>query len=630
MTSDPAVRTVWPSGTSRSAVRVGAEYPSISDLAVSAAGRVAFTLRPSPGEVGDVVVWPPTLRSDGAAVLPVAGHAPTWATDGASLAYVSDRSRGEVCIADDSDGTWQTTVLPVTEDGTVESVAWIPGSPRLLAVVAPPVNDGSVADGALRPEVEGWPEVRSTSAGHRRLVAVDVPGAHRIPMSPDGLSVWEAAGSDDGRVVAVVSEDPTETGWYDARLSLVDRQSEDLVYVSGWQLAHPAFGPGGGSIAAIEGWSSDRGHVAGDVLVIDLTRKAVTRIHGTEIGLDATRLEWVDERNLWVTGWRGVHSAWALVDIAARRARAGGVYHLVTEIARYPSSRQRAVVVTASAEGTRTIEVRALDAGDEPRVGVPGRSVIRWISSDGFEIEGLLVTDPERPRAEQRLIVMVHGGPANLWTDVPPEGAMALVSAGYAVLLPNPRGSVGRGQDFARANLADPGGGELEDLLSGASACRSRGLVEDAPPGIVGGSYGGYLTTCAAVFSAEVGAAVAMFGHPDLLSARLSSNNRAFYDRLLGGTHDGADMTLAFERSPVFHVSTSTPPVLLLHGDRDACTPTGQSEEMLGALAAASVESELVVYPGAGHGLRGHRIQTDVWTRVIDWFDRHLTAEHPC
>lgn len=112
-----------------------------------------------------------------------------------------------------------------------------------------------------------------------------------------------------------------------------------------------------------------------------------------------------------------------------------------------------------------------------------------------------------------------------------------------------------------------------------------------------------------------------MFGHPDLLSARYSSNNPGFYDRLLDGDINGDRLNLAVERSPVFHVTPDSAPTLLLHGDNDACTPLGQSEEMHRALVDSRVATELVVYPGEGHGLASPAIQIDIWNRAVEWFD---------
>jgi dipeptidyl aminopeptidase/acylaminoacyl peptidase len=94
------------------------------------------------------------------------------------------------------------------------------------------------------------------------------------------------------------------------------------------------------------------------------------------------------------------------------------------------------------------------------------------------------------------------------------------------------------------------------------------------------------------------------------ISARFGSNNPAFYDILLGGPpSDGT---------------------LILHGDGDRCTPVGQADELFRALLDHHVPTELVVYPGEGHGLRSRSAQLDAWARTIAWFDRHVKHETGC
>ncbi len=252
---------------------------------------------------------------------------------------------------------------------------------------------------------------------------------------------------------------------------------------------------------------------------------------------------------------------------------------------------------------------------------------LSWTATDGTEVYGLLLTRADVDRRRCPPVVAIHGGPANLWTRAASVGAAALAWSGYAVILPNPRGSVGRGQAFARANLGDPAGRELDDVLAAVTMCRREGLVLDRPPGIVGGSYGGYLTAAAAVLRRDVAAAVVMYGHPDLISARFGSNNPAFYDIMLGGPPGDGTLPLYVERSPVFHAHDGVPPTLILHGDGDRCTPVGQADELFRALLDHHVTAELVVYPGEGHGLRSPTAQLDAWARTIAWFDRHVKHE---
>ena len=127
---------------------------------------------------------------------------------------------------------------------------------------------------------------------------------------------------------------------------------------------------------------------------------------------------------------------------------------------------------------------------------------LRWKAADGTEIEGLLAEpSPDgtgHAGGPRPLVVDIHGGPSLAWHhswDLP--WAELLTAAGYAVLLANPRGSAGRGQAFARANLGDPVGAEFDDILAGVARCVDDGSADPDRVAAIGGSYGGYLTAWA-------------------------------------------------------------------------------------------------------------------------------------
>jgi dipeptidyl aminopeptidase/acylaminoacyl peptidase len=518
-----------------------------------------------------------------------------------------------------------------------EALAWSYDGEGLFVIAAPPEADLAVSDGALRFHSDTMPLVRSVGSFARRIVEMHPSG--EIPprvLDTGTATIWEAAALPGGSYVAVVSDDASESGWYQSRLVIVKDGCDDTtVYRGEWQIASPVVSPDGLSVAFVEAWASDRGHVAGEIVVVDL-HDALNPVVLDGIDVDVVSLAWTSNSRIGYWGWRDRAAAHGSVDL--KRPEHATSVDLPSVIAvGLPTGEGSGDIVTLSQSGTAppTVSVHTT-TGQVPSelrvVEAQGKTLdletrrVSWAAADNLEIRGFLVNVPQGSLSPPPLIVMVHGGPANLWKESLPVGAVALALAGYAVLLPNPRGSVGRGQDFARANLGDPGGRELGDLLSGATMCRERGLVADQPVGVVGGSYGGYLSSCAAVFGANVAACVAMFGHPDLLSARFSSNNPTFYDRLVGGRVAGDQMGLAIERSPVFHAHGRAAPTLLLHGDRDACTPLGQSEEFHRALLDAAVPTELVVYPGEGHGLRTPSVQVDVWQRTIAWFDSHMKA----
>ncbi len=592
---------------------------------------------------------------------------PRWSPDGVMLAMVSsdegiasirvvDAVRGTAIGTRQGDVPLATTYdVPIAGRWRAEEMTWS-GPDELVLLVAPLDSDTSVGSGSVRNEVSGAVRVRRADSGRRRLMTVRPSDGLTALLETGPATVWEFALAPGRGFVAVTSDDPTESGWYGSRLSLLpsatspvrsqDRgERESVLYEPGWQIARPAVSPDGRRVAIVEGWSSDRGHVAGDGRIVDLDDGS--SIGWSLDGIDAVTYDWVDDLHLCFSGWIGERSVHGVVDdrgnitsvavdanddvhremaispvggrdvAAAIRHRGGAIPALVTS--RDGGAFRPVSVSAAGAAASETAGRTDMDT----RIGMRVEE-LEWTAADGSIIRGLLITRDDLRASDCQPVLVVHGGPANLWTRAGSAGTTALACAGYAVIAPNPRGSVGRGQRYARANLGDPAGDELDDVLGGATLCRREGLVLDRRPGIVGGSYGGYLTSAAAVLRDEVAAAVVMFGHPDLISARFASNNPAFYDLLLGGPPVGELLDVYAERSPVLHAHPGVVPTLILHGEADRCTPVGQADELFRALLDQGVETELVTYPGQGHGLRSPDCQIDAWTRTIEWFDRHL------
>ena len=612
------------------------DAPVPSEPTVSARGDLAFT-EMQPGRGSRVLVnglpVSETTSEVGAAEEWQGDHLPRWSPSGERVAFVRSRSTDEVVFVGQA-GRGRPTRASVDAWWRIEDITWSDEATVTL-LVAPRSSDSAVADGALRGAASG-PCTRRRDTTRRRLMRLRVTDGMSELLDTSDVTIWELAapartGAAAAGIVAVVSDDPTESGWYRSRLSLIGPDGhERVLHRPDWQIARPRVSPDGDQVVVVAGWSSDRGHVAGGAVVVDLVDGSSAAWHLPSV--DAVSFEWIDDSTLHVAGWRGTSSVDGLVD------RGGSVvsieaHDLVLRDVTCTRSAPLLSAATAHRAGaapciaTRSGAGSWQPAGNGPSAEVVGLRVedLTWEASDGLVIEGLLVTRDDLVGATCSPVVLIHGGPANLWTRAASVGAAALAEAGYAVIMPNPRGSVGRGQGFAQANLGDPGGRELTDVLAGASACRRRGRVRDVAPGLVGGSYGGFLTAAAAVSGEPVSAAVVMYGHPDLISARFGSNNSAFYDILLGGPPTGSVIDLYVARSPVLHAHPKVAPTLVLHGEDDRCTPVGQADELFRALLDQGVTTELVTYPGQGHGLRRDGCEADVWTRTIAWFDEHIS-----
>ena len=107
------------------------------------------------------------------------------------------------------------------------------------------------------------------------------------------------------------------------------------------------------------------------------------------------------------------------------------------------------------------------------------------------------------------------------------------------------------------------------------------------------------------------------------------SCNHAFSEWIVGGPlTEERFKRLAIDRSPMMRLDKPTTPTLIVHGSEDRCTPLGQGQELYAGLVERGVESELVVYPREGHGLREDSHRRDFWRRAVAWFDRYLRPDH--
>jgi len=223
-------------------------------------------------------------------------------------------------------------------------------------------------------------------------------------------------------------------------------------------------------------------------------------------------------------------------------------------------------------------------------------------------------------------IVCVHGGPTWNWgayfSDSEPN-AVLLASAGYACLLPNPRGSAGRGHAFAQAVIGDGGGIDYRDIMAGAEYVIAEGIADPDRLGIAGLSYGGDMAGWAVGQTDRFAAAVAMSVVSSYVSFHLTSEVWWYDHAILEGVWHDTSSQYA-ERSPVTHAHRGSTPTLILQGADDRCTPPGQGEELFNAIAETGTEVELVVYPREGHVPVERAHALDAIVRTQAWFDAHL------
>jgi dipeptidyl aminopeptidase/acylaminoacyl peptidase len=253
---------------------------------------------------------------------------------------------------------------------------------------------------------------------------------------------------------------------------------------------------------------------------------------------------------------------------------------------------------------------------------------VTWRSDDGVEIEGML-TYPMGYETGSRypLFIQVHGGPSSYWEDRVlldwHDWAQLLASRGYAVLMPNPRGSTGYGHDFQQLLQDDVGGGEYRDLVAGAQAMVARGIADPHRLGIGGWSWGGFLTAWTITQTNRFRAAIVGAGVANMISDHAQGDIPTSNLRYFPG-QPYAHMDAYWAASPIRHVAAARTPTLILHGDDDARVAPGQGMELFRALKTLGVPVRFVRYPREKHHISERAHQIDLMQRVLDWLERYL------
>jgi dipeptidyl aminopeptidase/acylaminoacyl peptidase len=615
--------------------------------------RVAFALHATVADVGSFVpsdLYVVDVEGDGPPVQLTSGgwsdRAPALSPDGSRLAFLSDRITPGHQLPYTMPAEGGEPELAATLVGSAESVAWSSDGNRLLVLAADPGSYGldwsaRAVNGAT---TTSDPVVRRPGDARRRLFRIDLPSGDIAEVGPPDLSVWEADWDGDAWVVAIVSQDHSGSGWYQgvvARLDLEARTAHTL-YEPTWQMEGLALSPDAGRAVVVEGYASDHGLLAGNLVLIDLATGAATDPWPDlqTVGLAS----WCDDGSLWYGRTDGTGNACGRIWLDGRQEERwrddAFIGDAVTTPACVITEDAAAVWTTHQAHG-RPPELARFDHASgtwsrftgfndhilEGRV-FPDVRTIRWVGEDGVEIEGLLMT-PHGSEGPLPMIVCVHGGPTWNWgayfSDSEPN-AVLLSSAGYACLLPNPRGSIGRGHAFAQGVIGDGGGIDYRDIMAGVDHAIAEGIADPGRLGISGLSYGGYMAGWAVGQTDRFRAAVAMSVVSNYVSFHLTSEVWWYDMAILKGEWN--DPTSQYmERSPVTFAHRCTTPTLILQGAEDRCTPPGQADELYHAIAASGAEVELVVYPREGHVPVERQHALDAIRRTQTWFDRHLRPE---
>jgi dipeptidyl aminopeptidase/acylaminoacyl peptidase len=242
---------------------------------------------------------------------------------------------------------------------------------------------------------------------------------------------------------------------------------------------------------------------------------------------------------------------------------------------------------------------------------------------DGTEVEYFTLLPPGRAPRRLPLHLDIHGGPHGWW----PLGELlalhqALAAAGYCVLLPNPRGSVGYGQRFTEGCTGDWGGADYEDILACCDDLVERGIADVGRMFVSGGSYGGFMTNWIVGRSNRFRAATTVAGLAHMTSMALTTDVPGITSFYFGDTPWGRPEEYE-KRSPLTYLPAVKTPVLVIHWEGDIRVPISQGEQLYAGLRTLGKETEFLRYPGGFHALISPSQAVDMTKQLLAWNKRH-------
>src|SRR6266516_1456353 len=240
---------------------------------------------------------------------------------------------------------------------------------------------------------------------------------------------------------------------------------------------------------------------------------------------------------------------------------------------------------------------------------------------DGYPVHGWVVKPAGTPPFP--VLLMIHGGPFTQYGYRLFDEAQVYAGAGYAVVMGNPRGSCGYGEAHGRAICFDYGNLDSADLLALLEGALDDPDLDGERIGVLGGSYGGFMTTW-------------LVGHTNRFTAAISERACNAFDSFEGSSDIGWDFLRVYigddpervkAQSPLTYADRIETPMLLIHSEEDWRCPIEQAQRLFVALKRRRAEVEMLVFPAEGHelsrsGLPSHRLAR--FEAILEWWERHL------
>lgn len=591
---------------------------------------------------------------------------PRWSPDGKWLAFLCAGKSAAARTAKDSstqneapESAVKTTSHPqiwlVSRDGKsprqitgfengVTAFDWSPGSDKVVAVSrslgsdqSPPSSDvRAYTSIAYKLNGEGW---FGQARGHLWIVPVDVGEPRQITSGDDwqdSAPVW----SPDGKEIAFVREDlgdrlrvPFESG----AIQVISASGGDPHPVTtGPASVHsPVWSPDSQSIAYIATSHTNEEPL---LFVTSAAGGAPAKL-ADDLDSFPTEVHWTSDGTLWfgATDHGTAHfykmapgSKHAVLVIGGKRA-----VHEVT----FSLNADEIVFMANDSLHPPALYAADLSDGREHQLTFHNQALLEQLDidkveelnfkgADGWPIQGFFMKPRGwQPTGNYPMILSIHGGPNGMFGDLWEMDLQLYAAQGWAVLFINPRGSSGYGMRFQRAVAGQWGGAPYVDLMDGVDAALAKyPWIDRNRLGVVGWSYGGFMTDWLITQTHRFKAAISIAGISDLQSVEGTRDYAYGHARDFAGDLF-TNPELYRKYSAIFHANAVTTPTLFLQGEADQRVPESQSEEYFRALKHFGVPAELVLFPREDHMLPvaaepKHLVESYQWR--LKWFERYL------
>lgn len=597
-----------------------------------------------PGTAWDTNIW--IVSASGSspprkyALSPGSDESPRWSPDGKYLAFLSNRrnnKKHQLYLLPVTGGEAQK--ISTTKEGVI-TFKWLSDSSTIAFISTDPISAEEEKQPATGSDVYVVGEVckfarlyeLSIKTGKTRLITKDNENIYYFDYSPD-----------NSRVCMLVTATPQLDDIFRAKLIIQNRDGSKRKGISDnimlWTLSplNLSWSPDGDRIACFMRTPPD--FPIPGIIGQDGNIRAIVSNNYPGI---VWEMDWLPGgKKLLVSVQEGVRGSIGRLDIKSGKIdylRKVGRPYWAGPYWNIDKRTGSIVFIDADNDSPEDIWIMKSDSSDvkklthfNPQVeslSFGEQEQVSWKSSDGTPIDGILIKPPGfRKGTGYPLIVIIHGGPTwswwSGWHGTWHEWGQFLASNGYAVLLPNPRGSGTYGAAFACKNIRNWARGPFDDIIAGVDFLIEKGIADPDKLGIGGWSYGGYLTAWVITQTSRFKAAVMGAGIVNLISFYGTFDIPTWVENYF--TYNPYDRKSIYEKnSPLTYVNNVKTPTLIIHGKEDLRPHPSQSYEFYQALRKMRVKTKFVMYPREGHGIREPAHQVDLLKRILEWYDSHL------